>query len=65
MESKIHTKIVITSILEFTLIVETAISTTTFVNVFAQDDDGDIGGMTDDVLLLYKCLPLIFNPGNT
>ena len=52
MESKIHTKIVIISILVFTLIV-------------AQDDDGDIGGMTDDVLLLYECLPLIFNPGNT
>jgi hypothetical protein len=56
---------VITSILAFVLIVETAILTTTFVNVFAQADDGDIGGMTDDVLILYKRLPLIFNPGNT
>ncbi len=45
MESKIHTKIIITSILEFALNVVTAISTTTFVNVFALDDDEDIGGM--------------------
>jgi len=38
MKSIIYTKIVITSILAFALIVATGISTTAFVNVFAQGE---------------------------
>jgi|GEM_PF-2694192 len=48
MKSIIYTKIVITSILAFALIVATGISTTAFVNVFAQGEGGDTGGMSGD-----------------
>ena len=47
MESKIHSKIVITSLLAFAILGVAGISTV-FVNVFAQGEGGDTGGMSGD-----------------